>query len=297
MVKLSIGCHVSVVGGVWNAPKNARDLGCETFQIFTRPPQGGSGAILTSDDIEKFRSEMDRYNFNSFVVHSPYYVNFGSSENRVYYGSINTVTQELARANLLGAQYVMTHVGSFKNAREEDVLKYAAEGLVKVLEKYEGKTRLLLENAAGSGNIVGDRFEELAMLMEPLAKFKTFGGICLDTQHAFASGYDLRNTSTAVEVFRQFNKEIGLKWLKMAHINDSLTDLGSRRDRHEHIGKGKIGREGFGAIMEYLASHIPALPAGRQYPDSSIMPLILETKHDTVKADVKILKQIRDKIS
>jgi len=298
---LPVGCHVSIAGGVENAPKNAAELGCETFQIFTRPPQGGPVPELTPEAVASFKSDLKKYRFSGFVVHAPYYVNFGSSENRIYFGSISVIKQELARANLLGAKYMMTHLGSYKVAKREDVLQYAAEGLVKVLEEYEGKTQFLIEISAGSGNIIGDTFEELAAIMDPLIKFKTFGGICFDTQHAFASGYDLRNTSTVVEVFRKFDEIIGLKWLKMSHVNDSKTDLASHRDRHEHIGEGRIGLEGFKAILGVLGN-LSTRRSGRSLLSSrgetnkeGAMPLILETNHDKVKVDIEVLKGLRNK--
>ena len=151
------------------------------------------------------------------------------------------IREELERASLLGAKYVMTHLGSFKDLGQEAGMKQAREGLKKVLVGYEGKSQFLLEIAAGAGEVIGDTFEELAELMEPLLKFKTFGGICFDTQHAFSSGYDLRTTDAILSTFKQFDKVIGLKWLKMSHINDSKVDLGGKKDRHEHIGDGKIG--------------------------------------------------------
>jgi len=121
--------------------------------------------------------------------------------------------------------------------------------------------------------------------MKPLVKFKTFGGICFDTQHAFSSGYDLRNLKAVEETIKQFDKIIGLKWLKMSHANDSKTDLAGKKDRHDHIGEGKIGKGGFEAILKYLSK-----------VKKEDFPLILETEHDKVETDIKILKSLRDKI-
>ncbi len=291
---LKIGCHVSAAGGVWNAPKNAADLNCETFQIFTRPPQGGKGAEIDDKTSARFKAEMENYRFKEFVVHTPYYINFGSIEPRIYHGSISVVRQELERSDKLGALYVMTHLGSFKDLGEKDAFKQTKDGLKKVLEDYEGETKLLLEIAAGGGNIIGDTFEELAEIMEPLVKFKGFGGVCFDTQHAFASGYDLRMahppTGGAVEVFSEFDKVIGLKHLKMSHINDSKTPLGSRKDRHQHIGDGEIGVEGFKSILEFFSQMSKV--KGKMSP----FPLILETEHDKVEADIKLLKSLRDNL-
>ena len=292
-----IGCHVSAAGGVFNAPKNAFDLGCETFQIFSRPPMGGKAPVIDQSSVEKFKAEMRQYQFKSFVVHCPYFVNFGSDQARIYHGSISVVSEELKRANSLGADFVMTHLGSAKSLGQKAAIAQTRKGLTEVLKKYEGPstalrtgdTKFLLEIAAGAGEIIGDSFEELAELMEPLVKFKTFGGICFDTQHAFSSGYDIRNAKTIGETFKKFDKIIGLKWLKMSHINDSKTELGGRKDRHDHIGDGKIGQEGFKGLLHYLKSKIPNLKS------PAVFPLIFETQHDKVKEDMKILKSLRGK--
>jgi deoxyribonuclease IV len=282
MNELSIGCHVSAAGGVFNAPKNAADLGCETFQIFSRPPMGGKAPELNDLIIERFKDEMQKYKYDTFVVHCPYFVNFGSVESRIYHGSAAVVGEELKRANLLGAKYVMTHLGSSKGLGQEKAFGQTKKMLRKVLDEYEGKTQFLLEIAAGAGEVIGDTFEELADLMEPLLKFETFGGICFDTQHAFSGGYDLRTDDAVKETFKKFDKIIGLKYLKMSHINDSKAELGGRKDRHDHIGDGHIGEKGFASLLKYFKSKALDLP------------LILETEHDKVKTDIKILKTLRD---
>src|SRR6266404_6835904 len=284
-IKFKIGCHVSAAGGVFNAPKNALDLGCETFQIFSRPPMGGKAPELTTEIIAQFHEQMLKHKFNEFAVHCPYFVNFGSKEPRIYHGSISVVGEELKRANSLGAKYVMTHLGSAKDLGQEKAFNQTKKGLAEVLKKYQGQTEFLLEIAAGSGEVIGDTFEELAELMEPLVKFKTFGGICFDTQHAFSSGYDLRTDKAVAETFKKFDKVIGLKYLKMLHVNDSKTELGGRKDRHDHIGEGKIGKQGFGAFLDYLSRHLKS---------AEVFPLIFETEHDKVKQDISILKSLRD---
>ena len=294
MVNYLIGCHVSGAGGVFNAPKNAHELGCETFQIFTRPPMGGPAGVIDDVMIERFKSEMQAYGFETFVVHCPYFVNFGSGTPRIYHGSISVVSEELKRANSLGAQYVMTHLGSAKDLGDEKAFAQTKKGLTEVLNKYEGTTQFLLEIAAGAGAVIGDTFEELADLMEPLKKFKTFGGICFDTQHAFSSGYDLRDKKAVEETFKKFDKAIGLKWFKMSHINDSKTDLDGRKDRHDHIGDGKIGEPGFKAFLRSLQSNL--IPKIKNPKSAVPFPLILETEHDKVKTDIEILKKLRNSL-
>jgi deoxyribonuclease-4 len=277
-----IGCHVSIAKGVWNAPKNAADLGCETFQIFSRSPHGGPVAPITPDAVKQFQEAMKKYSMDEFVIHAPYIINFGSLNPRVYHGSISIIRQELERGSLLGAKYVMFHPGSIKDNLENG-MKQVKEGFKKVLDGYKGSTKLLIENTAGAGQVVGDTFEELADLMKPLLKHKGFGGICFDTQHAFGSGYDLRDPAAVSKTFKQFDKVIGLSWLKMFQANDSKPELGSHRDRHEHIGEGNIGEKGFAALLQFLAKK------------KLNVPLILETEHDKVVADIKLLKKLRDK--
>lgn len=305
MIKLVVGCHVSAAGGVWNAPKNARALECETFQIFTRPPMGGKAPVIDKQGMEKFKSELKTYGYDKsiFVVHCPYFVNFGSANPRIFHGSVSVVREELERASLLGAKYVMTHLGSLKDLGKEKGIVQVKKGLKEVLKGYKGESQFLLEIAAGSGETIGGNFEQLAELMEPLLKTKGFGGICFDTQHAFASGYDLRDDKAVKATFERFNHVIGLEWLKMSHINDSKVDLGARKDRHEHINEGKIGEKGFGSMLKFISKNQKSLtpsPLSRKGEGESnkvafgSFPLILETEHDKVKADIKLLKKIRD---
>ncbi len=277
-----IGCHVSIAKGLWNAPANAAALGCEAFQIFSRSPHGGTVADITPDTIEKFRAAMEEHGMNQFVIHAPYIINFGSSNPRVYHGSVHIVRQELERGSLIGAQYVMFHPGSI-SSNPDGGLKQAKDGFKKILEGYKGTTKLLIENTAGAGAVVGDTFEELAELMKGLVKHKGFGGICYDTQHGFGSGYDIRTPATVADTFKKFDKIIGLEWLKMFQVNDSKVELGSHRDRHEHIEDGLIGPAGFGALLKFLKTK------------KLDIPLILETEHDKVEADIKILKALRAK--
>lgn len=298
-MKFQIGCHVSIAGGVFNAPKMAAGLGCETFQIFSRSPQGGPAPKLTKEVLESFKEEMGKYNLSPslsskgegacFVIHAPYYINFGSPKPATYKSSIAIVRDELERGTLLGAKFVMFHPGSLKD-NEEKGFAQAQKGLVEVLKNYKGTTELLIEISAGAGAVLGDTFEEVRDLMKPLLGKKGFGGICFDTQHAFGSGYDLRTEKSALEVLKQFDKIIGLKFLRMSHVNDSKVELGSHKDRHEHIGQGKLGKAGIMAFLKALDSLLS------KSKNDITFPLILETDHDRVKEDIKILKKLRDSL-
>ncbi len=278
-----IGCHVSIAGGLDKAPGRAAELGCETFQIFSRSPQGGAVSPITPELAENFKAEMDKAGIDTFVIHAPYILNFGSAKKSTFHGSINLVRTDLERGSLLGAKYVMFHPGSFKDLGEKEGMKQAREGLKQVLDGYKGTTKLLIEISAGAGSVIGDTFEELAELMAPIKKSKAFGGICFDTQHAFGSGYDLRTEKSVTEVFKKFDQVIGLEYFAMSHVNDSKVELGSHKDRHEHINDGEIGSEGFSSFFKQLGKK------------KLTVPLILETEHDKVIADIKLLKALRDK--
>ncbi len=284
---MKIGCHVSIAGGIANAPKRAADLGCECFQIFTRSPQGGKAAPITDAVVENMREQMSEHGQSEFVVHTPYYINFGSTANNIFYGSVSVVRDELERASLLGARFVMTHLGTFRDIGQEKGMEKVIKGLNKVLDGYDGKSLLLLEIAAGAGEVIGDTFEEFGEFAQALKKHKGFGGICFDTQHAFASGYDLRTENAIKKTFIDFDHAIGLDLLRMSHVNDSKIELGGRKDRHDHIGEGHIGTGGFENFLVFWHKH--------EQKTKQEKPLILETEHDKVKEDIMALKAFRKK--
>lgn len=281
---MNIGCHVSIADSIAEAPKRAHDLGCECFQMFTRPPQGGKAPELTEDLIKKFRLEAKSYppageagKLEAIYVHSPYYINFASANNRIRYGSSSTIRQELERGSLLGAKYVMTHLGSAKELGLPEALKQTAEMLQKSLDGYTGSAKLLIENSAGAGEIIGDDLSEIAKIIE-LTNNKNIAGICLDTQHSFASGYDWNDFEKTLQ---KIEKEIGLDKIKLIHANDSASELGSHVDRHAHIGRGKIGLPAFEKIVAFAKKNN--------------IDMICETEHEGVRDDMKMLKKMREK--
>jgi len=272
---MNIGAHVSISGGIFNAPERAADLGCEVMQIFTRSPQGGKAPELTPEIIEKFKILNLKFKIKETYIHTPYYINFASANNRIRYGSVSVVRDELERASLIGAKFVMTHLGTAKDLGEEEALKKTIEMLQKTLEGYTGSTKLLLENSAGAGAIIGDNLSELAEIIRNVNS-DAIAGICLDTQHSFASGYDWRDFDTTIA---RVEKELGLDKIKLIHANDSQTEFASNKDRHEHIGQGKISLEAFKNIVT-LAKE-------------KNIDMILETEHDKVVEDIELLKKLR----
>jgi len=278
-----IGCHVSITGGIFNAPKRAADLGCETFQCFTRSPQGGPAPKLTPEVIEEFKSEMKKYGLDNFYIHTPYYINFASINPAIRHSSIKVVREELERGSLLGAKYIMTHLGSHSGQSAKEGINKVTKAVGKILDGYKGSTELLLEISAGAGDVIGDTFEEMgdiiSGLVSPSFLKEKFGGICFDTCHAFASGYNFTTSKKAKDMLEEFDKKIGLKYLKLSHVNDSKFGLGENKDRHEHIGKGKIGDEGMSSLLKTK--------------EFKKIDWILETKDDGRESDIKILKKIR----
>ena len=272
---MKIGCHVSIAGGIVNAPQRAADLGCEVFQMFTRSPQGGAAPALTKEIVEKFRAEMKRCGQENCYIHAPYYINFASSKKAIRSSSARIVREELERGSQIGAKYVMFHPGSAKDMDRADALKITAEGVAKVLAGYTGTTELLLEISAGAGNIIGDTFDELGYIIANCGHKNI--GICLDTAHMFASGYDIKTEAGFKKVVATVKKTVGLARIKLIHANDSKIELGGRKDRHDHIGHGKIGEGGFVNLMQVFKE-----------PD-----LICETQPDLVKKDIEKLKSLR----
>ncbi|MFA5954167.1 MAG: deoxyribonuclease IV [Patescibacteria group bacterium] len=280
------GAHISAAGGADNVPERAAELGCEVVQFFSRSPQGGPAPELTPRIIERFKTEMRNLNLRAAYIHTPYFINFASQNNHIREGTIQIIRGELERGTLLGVEAVMTHLGSAKTIGLEKGIIMTIDGMVEILKDYRGSTKLLIEIAAGSGETLGDTFEELNAVItgvEKKLRKKDVLNVCLDTQHLFASGYDIRTPQALTKTINQFDQVIGLKKLKLFHGNDSKKDLGSHVDRHENIGKGKLGKKTFAAIIAE--------------PRLKNTNLILETPRDDkgteIKKELRLLKQLR----
>jgi deoxyribonuclease-4 len=275
---MKFGAHVSIEGGVWNAPANAAKIGCEVLQMFTRPPQGGKAPEIDATTVKKFQKAMEENKISAAYVHAPYIINLASPLGHTRGYSIHLIREELERGSALGCAAVMFHMGSAAGVGEKKGLEMAKDGLGKILKDYKGSCQLLIEMSAGAGAIMGDKFEEVWEVLQAKGGDKV--GVCVDTQHAFASGYDFRDKKALDKVLKDFNDIIGFERLILIHANDSATDLGSHKDRHAHIGEGKIGATGFEAIVK-----------NKKLKD---IDLILETPWDGgVENDLKLLKKWR----
>lgn len=281
---MRFGLHVSIAGGVFNAPANAAVYGCEVFQIFTRSPRGGKPPPLTQEVLKQFTAATEQHHQAAWYVHTPYYVNFASENDRIRFGTIAIVREELERASQLGATALMTHLGSAKDSGEQKSRQLVIEGLAEMLDGYTGSCRFLIEMAAGSGAVLGDNFEEIADYIGQVEQKKKAWcgkiGVCLDTCHAFTAGYDLRTVETAGATLKKFDQVIGLDRLALIHANDSKADFNAHIDRHEHLGQGKIGHAGFAALVKH--------------PKLKNVDFILETPHDgNEQQDLDLLKKLR----
>jgi deoxyribonuclease-4 len=274
-----IGAHVSIAGGVKNAPKNAHQLGCECFQMFTRSPRGGQRKEI---DFDKFFSDCQKYGFEiekDYVIHSPYYINLASANQKIAENSVRILRDELEVASQLKSPIVITHLGSAGEQDREVAQKKIIKNIQKIYDNYQGTAQLTLEIGAGSGKIMGVSLDEMKIYFEELDKLNLELGFCFDTCHAFATGYDLRTKEKVVKVFQEIDEKIDLKRLKCIHFNDSKTEFNSKKDRHEHIGEGLIGHKGMKAVIREA--------------QKLNLNIYLETNHDKIKKDLEVAKSFR----
>jgi deoxyribonuclease-4 len=279
---MSVGAHVSAAGGLWNGPKNAGEIGCETFQFFSRPPQGGKPREISDEDANLFQDTMKKYKIKSAYIHAPYFINLASTNRRIRFGSHAVLREELERGAKLGCKAMMFHPGSAKDVSKKEAQKMVVDGLNRILDGYTGSCRLLIEISAGAGMVMGDTFEELAIFVDSAKRGKEIG-ICYDTQHGFASGYDMRTPENLESLVKLIEKTIGFKLLVSSLLYDSKIDLGGHKVRHEQIGDGFIGKEGIKLFT--------------QHPKLQHLDLLLETPDDDIRAkEVGLLKKFRSKV-
>lgn len=272
-----IGAHVSIAGGIDKAPARAAELGLETFQCFTRSPQGGPAPKLTSEIVDSFLRSCEQHSLREWVVHTPYYINLAHVTEATRKNSARIIREELERASIVGASYVMTHLGSSRDVGHEQGIALCVEGVQRIMDGYTGSAQFLIEISAGAGYVMGGTFEDLACILDACDADVR---ICYDTQHGFAAGYDIRTSEAVKKTLDDFDRIIGLDKLAISHCNDSKVEFGSQKDRHDHIGDGHIGRAGFEAW----------------FADSRTngINLYLETPHDDlIERDVAILKELR----
>lgn len=263
---LRLGAHESIAGGMYKAFDRAQSAGCDALQIFVKPNRAWAVKPLTKKDIDLFRAKAVDTDVQPVVGHASYLLNLGTPDAILWKKSIDTLIVELERCEALGIPYLVLHPGSHVGTGEEAGLARVAQALGEVHAGTPGlHARTLLETTAGQGSSLGYRFEHLAWLMDNAPDGERLG-VCLDTCHVFAAGYELRTPGGYAATMGEFDRVVGLEQLKAVHLNDSKGDLGSRKDRHNHIGKGYIGLEGFRHILN--DARLAGLPALLETPKS-----------------------------
>ena len=243
------GAHVSIAGGIFNAPLYGKEIGCDVIQIFTKNQIQWKIPFLQAEDIKHFKENRLKTGVIPVTVHSSYLVNIAGPDDNVTEKSINDLACELERAEVLNIPFVVFHPGAHKGIGEKYALKSIAENVNKIFSKSNSKsTFLLLETTAGEGTTMGYKFEHFAEIFNKLKDLSRIG-VCIDTCHIFAAGYDFRDEKSYYETIEKFDKIVGLKFLKVFHLNDSKFPSGSKMDRHEEIGEGNIGLNGFRILV------------------------------------------------
>ena len=263
-----LGLHVSIAESMDLAFDRAVGVGANTMQIFTRNPNRWAFNPIPAEVASLFKEKRRKYGFRRVVDHMPYLPNLASPDRALMKLSRYTLTEELKRCDTLGVDYLVVHLGSHLGKGTAVGVANIAGACDTALVESEGNSVVLLENMAGQKNCVGARFEEIRAIMD---KVKDPGrvGVCLDSCHVFAAGFDLRNEEAVSNTMGLFDEMVGLDSLKAVHLNDSKGALGSRLDRHENIGKGKIGTKGLGALLHHRGT------SGR--------PTIMETPYEDVE--------------
>jgi len=266
-----LGVQVSTEGKIYEALERARELGCNTMQIFSRNPQRWRDDFIEPKDIEEFNHRQDKFNIRPLFIHIPYLINLASPNPRLYEASIEAYIEDILEAETLRADYIVTHMGSHKETSEEAGMKRLIQALNRILERTKNtRVGILLENTAGSGSWLGYKFSHQRKIIRGL-KHKSRVGLCLDTAHAYLAGYDISKKDGLQLLLGEIDKLVGLSRIKLIHLNDAKDKLGSKHDRHEHIGKGYIGLAG----MERIINH----------PQLRNLAFILETPKDSDDAD------------
>lgn len=276
--RIKIGIHTSIAGHPVHAVEAAAQLGCDTFQIFSASPRLWHGKSIPEAEAALFRERRAQTGLAPLAIHDNYLINLASPSILLRSKSIQAFHGELKRALALGADYLIAHPGSAGGTTRAEAIRNFADAVRQSIRglKLNG-LMILLENTAGMGAALGSRFAELKNLVDAIAVLPV--GICLDTAHAFEAGYDIRSEKGLEATLAEIDRTVGLKRVKIVHTNDSKTPLGSGIDRHQHIGKGKIGLKAFARILNH-----PAL-AGRSF--------ILETPLEKRGDDRRNLQTVR----
>jgi deoxyribonuclease-4 len=278
------GAHMSIAGGLANAFERIGRVHGKSLQIFTKNQRQWFAAPLTDEEITAFNTARQKWGDLPIGAHDSYLINLANPEKKAASRAINAFSEEIHRCAQLGIPYLIMHPGSHLGAGIESGLATLTANLDQAIAKAAGDSvTILLETTAGQGTGLGSRFEELACVLEH-SSYSEQLGVCLDTCHIFAAGYDIRSPQVYELTIQEFDRTIGLERLKFFHVNDSKKELGSRVDRHEHIGLGHIGLQGFKLLVND--------------PRFAEMPMVLETpKQKDLAEDMKNLAALKKLVS
>lgn len=277
---MRIGFHVSISGGFSLAVRRAFELGCTSMQIFSRNPRGWTVKPLDKEDIAEFKKLREKWDIVPVFVHTNYLINLASPRPDLYSKSIEQFVVDLERAEALGAEYLVTHLGSASEREADWMIGRVSGALNTAMKLHPPKATILLENTAGEAGDVGYTLEQVREVIGGLDDAASIG-LCYDTCHGFAAGYDIRKKRDVDALAKKIDATVGLQRLKGMHLNDCLRDFNSRVDRHWHIGEGKIGLAGFKVLLNHTAFRE--------------IPKIMETPKETEEDDprnMKIVKQL-----
>lgn len=273
------GIHTSMRKGFAAALQDAVAEGCNTFQMFAQSPRGWKTRVYSDEEFHAFREARKESGISPVVVHAPYLPNLCTSDVQLYERSVGSLVSDLERCEKLGAEFLVIHPGAFSpDSKAEVGLQKIVSAINVVLKKVPGTSKILIENMGGGGRRLGGRFEECRDILLGINDQARMG-ICFDTCHAWAAGYDVSNESAVKKTLDEFDKTVGISRIHVFHVNDAKGELGGHRDLHEHIGQGKIGFQGFRALFK-----------NPQFKDCAY---ILETPKDVPDADRKNLKALR----
>jgi deoxyribonuclease IV len=243
-----LGAHMSIAGGIHRAFEHAAKAGCTTLQVFLKNSNQWKGKRLSGEDRSLYLEAQERSGISPVVAHSSYLINLASPDPDLYEKSLSSLVDEMMRANFLGIPSLVLHPGSHRGSGEKEGISRIASALDRALGQVGPPVRIVLENTAGQGSSVGHRFEQLRAILE---RTKEAGriGVCIDTCHAFAAGYDIRTERGFRKTIAEFDRLIGSERILVFHLNDCRRELGSRVDRHTHIGQGFLGLEVFRCLV------------------------------------------------
>lgn len=279
--EVKIGCHVSIAKSIDLAFDRAKEIGCSTFQIFTKNPRGWDFKDISKEEIERFKRKYLTYNISPITAHISYLPNLASLNEEIYTKSMLSFRKEIEQCAVLGIPYLVIHSGSYKGGTYQEGFEKYVESIQKGIDFGKRSVTILVENSAGGGKTLTGNFVNIQLILEEINDSKV--KVCFDTCHAFAAGYDISHHSGVSNFITEIETTIGMKSIAIVHANDSKAEVGTNRDLHEHLGLGQIGEIGFVELIN----------------DSDLRkkPWILETPIDERRTDVDNINYLRSLIN